>query len=112
MKLLTACLLSIVFLVIPVFAEECQVKGLKIQWLTDYCMYKLETDDILEIDACMNDDAKNNYKDDCFAKIKYKRKMCKIAIEEEWIKNTVQGCLTDQSFMGSTVKHSGKTNKK
>lgn len=106
MKLLTTSLVSL-FLVISVLAEDCQVKGPKIQWLADYCMYQLDTDDVLEIEACMNDDAKNDYQDDCAAKIKYKRKMCKIAIEEEEIDMRVQECLNDESFMGATVKKGG-----
>ncbi|MFC2074480.1 hypothetical protein ACFLR3_04440, partial [Campylobacterota bacterium] len=68
---------------------------------------QLDTDDVLEIEACMNDDAKNDYQDDCTAKIKYKRKMCKIAIEEEEIDMRVQECLNDESFMGTTVKKGG-----
>ncbi len=106
MKLLTIYLLTL-FLIMPAFAEDCQIKGLKIQWLTDYCMYILDTDDVLEIQTCMDDDGKNDYEDDCAAKIKYKRKMCKIAIEEEQITMRVQECLNDESFMGPTVKDSG-----
>ncbi len=105
MQWLRIGLLSAV-LFIPVFSAECQVKGLKVDWLRDYCMYQLDTDDMVEIEACMNNDVKNDYKDECAAKIKYKRKMCKIAIEEEWIKGTVQDCFRDDAFMGSTVKNS------
>jgi hypothetical protein len=106
MKLLTTYLFTL-FLIMPVFADDCQVQGEKVQWLTDYCMYKFDTDDVLEIEACMAEDTKHDYEDDCAAKVKYKRKMCKIAIEEEEIRMGVQECLNDESFMGSTVKNSG-----
>ncbi len=106
MRVLIACLLGLA-LMMPVFADDCQVKGARVQWLTDYCMYTLDTDDVPEIEACMRDDAKNEYADECAAKIKYKRKMCKIAIDEEQISMSLQECLLDESFMGSTVKNIG-----
>ncbi len=106
MKLLITFLFGL-FLAVPVFAEDCEVKGLKIDWLRDYCMLTFDTEDVLEIKACIEDDAKNEYEDDCAAKIKYKRKMCKVAIEEEEIKMGAQECLNDDSFMGPTVKSGG-----
>ena len=63
---------------LPALAGECPVKGPRIQWQADYCMWKMESDDIITADPCMREDAKRHYRDDCEAKKYYQRKMYRI----------------------------------
>ena len=87
--------------------SNCPVKGPKIQWLADYCMRKVESDDIIAADSCMQEDQKNHYKSECEAKIKYKKEMCAMAIASGWVKQTPEQCFANPEFMGITVRNGG-----
>lgn len=104
-------LLSIVSLALtaslPALAGECPIQGPRIQWQADYCMFKVESDDIVTADPCMRADGKRHYRNDCEAKKYYKRQMCRIARRNGSIRQTEQQCINDKSFVGPTVSHNG-----
>ena len=110
MKFLIPGLLCFLVSLAAIADDTCPVNGPKIQWLADYCMYKLGTDDIITADPCMNEDAKRHYESDCAAKIHYKKAMCEIAISGGWVKKTPEQCFADPNFMGSTVRNGGVGN--
>jgi len=102
---LAACLaLTAAF---PAFAGECPVKGPRIQWQADYCMWKVESDDIIAADPCMRADGKRHYRNDCEAKLHYKREMCRMAMRNRAIEQSEAQCMKDPSFAGPTVSNNG-----
>jgi len=108
MKIFILCVLCIVPALQSVAADsDCPINGPKIQWLVDYCMYKIGTDDIIAADPCMKEDEKINYRNDCDAKIKYKKEMCNLAIGSGWVKKSRDACFADPEFMGGTVRNGG-----
>jgi len=91
----------------PASAGQCPVKGPRIQWTADYCMWTVESDDIVAADPCMREEGKRRYRDDCEAKKHYKRQMCRMAIRNESIRQTEAQCFRDPSFVGMTVGNHG-----
>ena len=102
---LIACLASVASL--PAAAGGCPVQGPRIQWQADYCMFKVESDDIVAASPCMRADAKRRYRNDCEAKKHYKREICRIARRNGSTRQTERQCVDDKSFMGPTVRNNG-----
>ena len=87
--------------------DSCPVQGEAIQWIADYCMFKLETDDEIAVSGCIADEIKTSLKSDCVAKAHYKRALCELTIRAEATQGPVERCVADGSFMGSTVRNGG-----
>lgn len=87
--------------------DSCPVQGEAIQWIADYCMFKLETDDEIAVSGCIADEIKTSFKSDCVAKAHYKRALCELTIRAEATQGPIERCVADGSFMGSTVRNGG-----
>lgn len=87
--------------------DSCPVRGETIQWIADYCMFRLETDDEIAAGDCIADEIKTRFKNDCVAKTHYKRALCELTIRAEAAQGPVERCLADGSFMGNTVRNGG-----
>lgn len=90
--------------------DPCPVQGEAIQWIADYCMFKLETDDEIAVSDCIADEIKTSFsfKSDCAAKAHYKRALCELTIRAEATQEgPIERCVADGSFMGSTVRNGG-----
>jgi hypothetical protein len=93
----------------PVVAQpgECRIPGEKIHWLADFCMAALETDDEIPASACIEEELKKSFTDDCAAKLHYKSAMCDQAISRQQRKGGVSQCVRDAGFVGATVRNGG-----
>ena len=90
------------------FAQTaCPVQGDKIHWIADWCMSTLETDDEIVAGACINEELKQPFRNDCVAKQSYKRRLCELAAKRGQLQAGVSGCMADKAFMGSTVRNGG-----
>ena len=87
--------------------RECPVEGMKIHWIADYCMSILETDDEIPASACIGEELKRTFKNDCAAKLYYKRAMCQKSISTKQREGSIGGCVADKRFMGYTVRNKG-----
>lgn len=87
--------------------DSCPVQGETIQWIADYCMFRLATDDEIAVSDCIADEIKASFKSDCVAKAHYKRALCELAIRAEATQGPIERCLADRHFMGSTVRNAG-----
>ena len=104
-----ALLFVLLLLATPVLAQsrECPAAGLKIHWIADYCMSKLETDDEIAASGCINAGVAKAFKSDCAAKLHYKTALCRLAIARKQGANDMKSCLGDKTFMGPTVRNGG-----
>ena len=87
--------------------RECPVVGIKIHWIADYCMSNLETDDEIAASDCIGDELKRVFKNDCAAKLYYKRAMCRKAISTRQREGSIGSCMADTEFKGYTVRNKG-----
>ena len=87
--------------------RECPVEGIKIHWIADYCMSNLETDDEIAAGDCIGDELKRVFKNDCAAKLYYKRAMCQKAISTRRREGSIGSCIADTEFKGHTVRNKG-----
>ena len=87
--------------------RECPVEGTKTHWIVDYCMSNLETDDEIAASDCIGDELKRAFKNDCAAKLYYKRAMCQKSISTRQREGSVGSCVADRDFKGYTVRNKG-----
>ena len=87
--------------------SECRIPGLKIHWIADYCMSKVETDDEIAAGECINEEAQKAFANECLAKLHYKEMACELAISRGQRKDDLNDCLADGEFIGSTVRNGG-----
>ena len=85
---------------------ECPVRGELVHWIADYCMLALETDDEIATGDCIAKELATASKDKCKAKLHYKSSMCRIVVARDG-SGTVEQCVADRSFAGSTVRNGG-----
>ena len=88
-------------------SRECAAPGMKIHWMADYCMSKLETDDEIAASDCIDAELKRAFKSDCAAKIHYKNALCRLSVSRKLRTGGVRDCVADRTFMGPTVRNGG-----
>jgi len=88
-------------------ADHCPLPGHLAQWRADYCMATTGTDDLIAAGQCMERESQVLFSSDCVGKLEYKRRMCELAGDEGPRKKSVEACLADPGFMGSTVRNDG-----
>ena len=87
-------------------AAACPVPGERMHWLADYCMAELQTDDEIAASDCIGEQLEISHENDCAAKIYYKTLMCRTALTRGHIAS-VERCLADDAYVGSTVRNGG-----
>ena len=85
---------------------ECPVHGELVHWIADYCILTLETDDEIAAGDCIVKELAIASKDQCKAKLQYKRAMCRAVVIRDG-RDTIEKCMADRSFAGSTVTNGG-----
>ena len=89
--------------------RACAVPGETIQWMADYCMLTLETDDEIAASGCIEAQQKLRFRDACAAKLHFKRAMCGILARSGTV-GSVARCVADPAFRGRTVERGGVGN--
>lgn len=87
--------------------DACPAQGAAIQWIADYCMFRLETDDEIAVSDCIADEIKTSFKNDRAAKAHYKRALCELTIRAQAAPGSIERCVANESFMGRTVRDGG-----
>ena len=85
----------------------CPAIGEPIQWIADYCMLKMETDDEITVSGCIEEQRKIKFRDACASNTHFKRGMCGRMIRNGTRSGTLKQCLADPDFKGRTVKSGG-----
>ena len=86
---------------------ECLVKGESIQWIADYCMLRMETDDEIVVSGCIDEESKKSFPSGCASNLYYKTKMCEIMVASGTRQGSVEPCSKDPSIKGRTVQAGG-----
>lgn len=96
---------------VPVMAQSaprvCPVPGETIQWIADFCMLKMQTDDEIAVSDCIGEHLKVKFPDDCVASLHFKRALCSLWLTSGGSEETLEQCVADPSAMGRTVRHGG-----
>lgn len=86
---------------------RCPAPGEPVQWIADYCMLKLETDDEIAASACIGDERRRRFRSACAANTHFKRAMCEVTVRSGTRSGTVDQCVRDPDFKGRTVRRGG-----
>jgi hypothetical protein len=86
---------------------ECPAAGEPIQWIADYCMFKMETDDEIAVSGCIEEERKKSFPDSCVSNLHFKKGMCEGMIRNGTRSGTVEQCVKDPAFKGRTVEAGG-----
>ena len=81
--------------------------GEPIHWIADYCMARIGTDDEIAASDCISRESASTFTSACAAKLHFKRALCKTVVDYGTTKRTVDECVKDPAFMGSTVRNGG-----
>src|SRR5215212_2668972 len=81
-------------------AQACAIPGEPVQWIADYCMLKLETDDEIAASDCIQAEGRRRFSDNCAVKLHFKRRMCERMIRGGTRSGSVTRCVRDPAFMG------------
>lgn len=88
-------------------AARCAAEGEPVQWVVDYCMLKMETDDEIAVSGCVEDERKRPFADGCASNLHFKRGMCEIMVRYGTRAGTVAQCVNDPAFKGWVVEADG-----
>jgi hypothetical protein len=85
----------------------CALPGELVQWVADYCMQSLQTDDEIAASACIGEQLARPFDDACAARTHYKRAMCAQSAAVAEGARSLADCLADPDFVGPTVRNGG-----
>ncbi|MBI2308161.1 MAG: hypothetical protein HYU78_12745 [Rhodocyclales bacterium] len=77
------------------------------QWIADYCMLALQTDDEIAASRCIEEHLARRFPSECDARTHYKRAMCGLHVAGGASGQSLEACMADPDFMGRTVRHGG-----
>lgn len=84
---------------------QCSVPGEPVQWIADYCMASLGTDDEIVASECINERIQDGSGwSACQLKERYKREWCRLMVANRSFAGTVEACVLDPKTGGSTVR--------
>jgi hypothetical protein len=88
-------------------ATSCLADGEPVQWVADYCMLKMETDDEIAVSGCIEEERKVRFANDCASNLHFKKRMCELMILNGTRAGTLDLCVNDPAFKGRTVEAGG-----
>lgn len=88
-------------------ATGCLADGDPIQWIADYCMLKMETDDEIAVSGCIEEETRATFPNACASNTHFKGRMCEQMIRNGTRAGTVDQCVKDPAFKGRTVEAGG-----
>jgi len=87
----------------PTFAAPaCELPGAAVQWIADYCMRLLQTDDEIAASDCIATQLERDFPTPCEAKRHFKRALCALDPDRD-----VERCVADPDYLGGTVHRGG-----
>ena len=87
--------------------DNCALPGDQVQWIADYCMASMETDDEMAAVPCIMEEGRTHFESACGAKQHYKRELCKLLIDGGSVRGPLERCVSDAAFRGRTVERAG-----
>ena len=85
----------------------CPAPGEPVQWIADYCMQKMQTDDEIAVSDCIGEQSGRRFASACASNTHFKTLMCREAVRTGTRTGTVAECVSDANFRGRTVDHGG-----
>jgi hypothetical protein len=87
--------------------EPCLAEGEPIQWIADYCMLKMQTDDEIAVSDCIEEERKVAFPKACASNMHFKKRMCELMIRNGTRTGSLDRCVKDPTFKGRTVEAGG-----
>jgi hypothetical protein len=87
--------------------DSCLAVGEPVQWVADYCMLKMETDDEMAVAECIEVERKTQFPSACASNAHFKKLMCEQMIRNGTKSGTIDRCVEDPAFKGRTVEKGG-----
>lgn len=88
-------------------ATSCLADGESVQWIADYCMLKMETDDEIAVSGCIEEERRVRFANNCASNLHFKRRMCELMIRNGTRAGTLDLCVNDPAFKGRTIETGG-----
>jgi len=97
----------------PIFGIAAEPKavvcppGETTQWIADYCMARIGTDDEIAASDCISQQSQMMFWSSCTAKLHFKTALCEVLLKVQTRSGTIGACVNDPGFMGNTVRNGG-----
>jgi hypothetical protein len=85
----------------------CAVPGEPVQWVADWCMATLQTDDEIAASDCIARHPVSAFASGCAAKRHFKRELCRVLRGPQAGADALRACVADPQVMGRTVREGG-----
>ena len=87
--------------------NRCLAAGEPVQWIADYCMLRMETDDEIAVSGCIEKESRRKFSNACASNTHFKKRMCDRMIRNGTRAGTTSRCVKDPAFKGRTVGAGG-----
>lgn len=91
----------------PAAADDCELRGERVQWIADDCLRQLQTDDEIAASACIEAGLRQPFASDCAAQRHYKQRLCRATLAADASTADIERCLRDPAVMGPVVRDGG-----
>ena len=97
----------------PIFGLAAEPKavvcppGETTQWIADYCMARIGTDDEIAASDCISQQSQLMFRSSCTAKLHFKKALCEVLVKARTRSGAIDACVNDPGFMGNTVRNGG-----
>jgi hypothetical protein len=89
-------------------ASACPVPGEPVQWIADYCLARVQSDDLIAAGPCMErETARVRRLGACAIKKRYKARLCQSLLAAGARAGSLAACVSDPAFSGKIVRDNG-----
>jgi len=99
--------MAIFFSALNAQPEDCEIPGKTIQWIAGYCMFEVETEDLLDekVQICLKENRSYTVVDTCENKKQYKMKICRLLAARGDYNGNAEICFNDIELIPATVRN-------
>jgi hypothetical protein len=83
---------------------DCEIPGESVKWQADYCMARMQTDDLVAAQACMDHESQLRQGEECARRRHYKREWCRQVVDQHLLQRSFAECIADPEQGGAIVK--------
>jgi hypothetical protein len=85
---------------------DCEIPGESGQWMADYCLAAVQTDDLVAAQPCLEHERNRRHGEECATRREYKQDWCRLVVRSGAREGSFAQCIADPHAAGAIVKGS------
>ena len=86
--------------------NDCEIPGESGQWVADYCLAAVQTDDLVAAQPCIDHERNRHHGEECAMRREYKQDWCRLVVRNGARAGSFAECIGDPHAAGAIVKGS------